>query len=173
MSSTLPQRSTSPHDKLISALKKDCDSIAIYHYRYVPALGKYLDYKALEVLKDTLKDGYNQVSDSLTHGMTVVLTRNGEDAIAAISICSEEDSFEKNVGIKIALQRLLNYYHKKETSSWDYKEDMFISFAGLPLNSVEAVSEVTRCLSYYKPLIQRKILVHHTENKPKVNVATY
>ena len=48
MSTTLPQR-TSPHDKLIEALKKDCDSIAIYHYRYVPKIGKYLDYKALEV----------------------------------------------------------------------------------------------------------------------------
>ena len=172
MSTTLPQR-TSPHDKLIEALKKDCDSIAIYHYRYVPKIGKYLDYKALEVLKDFLKEDYNQISDSLTHGMTVVLTRNGEDAIAAISVCSEKDNFEKNTGIKIALKRLLNYYHKKETASWDYKEEMFITFAGLPADSVEAVKEVTRCLSYYKPLLQRKIFVHHSENAPKVNVATY
>ena len=68
---------------------------------------------------------------------------------------------------------MLNYYHKKETASWDYKEEMFITFAGLPADSVESVKEVTRCLSYYKPLLQRKIFVYHSENTPKVNVATY
>lgn len=162
MSVSLPeteQRPLTSNEQRLSILKDDCDSISIYHYRYVPQLGKYLDYKALEYLKDTLKEDYSVISDSLSAGLTVVLTRNGDDAIASLSVCSAKDTFDKSRGIKVALQRLLDYYHKKENNSWDYNPDMFITFKDLPEKSVDCVEEITRFLSNYKPLTSRNINV--------------
>lgn len=163
MSTTLPleasDRKLTSNEQRLEVLKQDCDSISIYHYRYVPMLGKYLDYKALEQLKDSLKDDYMKISDSLSSGLTLVLTRNGSDAIASLSVCSPKDNFDKNRGIKVALQRLLDYYHKKENNSWDYNPEMFITFKDLPDKSVDCVEEITRFLGHYKPLTSRGINV--------------
>lgn len=156
---TTPERKLSSNEQRIKILKEDCDSISIYHYRYVPALGKFLDYRALEQLKDTLKDDYYKISDSLSSGLTLVLSRNGEDAIASLSVCSPKDNFDKSRGIKVALQRLLDYYHKKENNSWEYNPEMFITFKDLPEKSTDCVEEITRFLMHYKPLTSRGINV--------------
>ena len=69
MSVSLPeteQRPLTSNEQRLSILKDDCDSISIYHYRYVPQLGKYLDYKALEYLKIIDKNELNNIRELYT-----------------------------------------------------------------------------------------------------------
>ena len=141
------------NDKFINLLNTDpqleFDQVEIYHFRNLLNDPNYLSYKDVKVLKEKTP----HLTALLDKGFTVVLARDLESpdkATCSISFCSVEDSFEKSQGAFVALKRLYNYCTKKETSSWDYKDDYFFSLSNLPEDREKLIDSVSKYLNTHK-----------------------
>lgn len=135
--------------------KSDFDLIEIYHFRsFKDCPHSFLDYKEIKALK--IQDKH--VLDYLSNGITVILLRSSQSpsyGLCGISFCSENDNFNKSLGIETALKRLDNYLFKPNDGSWNYKEDCYMSLKGLPLDKDKLVDKVSKVLNQHPFMITK------------------
>lgn len=152
---------------LVEMIKEEStDSVYIYHFRKLPNRNLYYNSKTLYQKSEEISlETFNKIKSYLSGGFTVAVlkTRSSKgtyNAICSLSVCSEEDNFNKKVGSNIALKRLHNYCNKN-IKEWDYDPDFFFTMGGLSekRSASETLIEITRYLKNYKYLTNKGIMV--------------
>lgn len=92
---------------------------------------------------------------SLTGGITVTVLREEDEVALSVSVCSDKDNFNKTIGNRISLVRLLKFYNTPTGS-------------GIVIPPLTCIFKINEGESLYEKAIEHTQLLVSTQLKPVV-----
>ena len=134
---------------LIENIKKKTDFqvVEIYYLRNASVVDDTMyTYKQLQKIKEN--EITRNMLNLLDRGITVVVLKESPEstnAYCAMSLCDEQDVFNRKVGLNICLRRLNNCLTKSNNGSWNYNPKFYFDIDGIK-DSYNTIDVITRHL---------------------------